>query len=81
MKELIVRWAAQKAYSWDPYCLTIVGSLVWEEKDLPPGETFTVQVTYPNDAYAFDLSKTIEEGDDEGDDWIFGLFPKSVNGE
>lgn len=75
--KMTVRWKADKAYSWDPYCLTLVGSLVWMEKDMAPGKQMTVKVTYPNDAYAFDTSRKTEEHESplvEGIAMIFGLM-------
>ena len=57
---MTVRWNADKAYSWDPSCLEIDGNLVWMRQSMSPGEKMTVSVTYPNDAYGFDLSKKEE---------------------
>lgn len=70
---MTLRWKADKAYSWNPNCLNLVGNLVWMEKDMAPGEKMTINVTYPNDAYGFDLSKKIveEESDHE---WIYVII-------
>ena len=67
--ELTIRWNADKALSQSPDCLIRDGYFTWT-RPLAPGETFTVTVAYPNDAFAFDLSKTIgeESGGDEDDD-------------
>ena len=71
---MTLRWSADKAYSWDPSCLVKDGALTYEKYDMAPGETFTIQVTYPNEAYAFDMSKTIEKGaEDEEEDFFIGL--------
>ncbi len=73
---MAVRWRADKAESWEPPCFTEEGKLSWEYENLSPGEKITLSVTYPNDAYGFDLSKKIEEGEEESSDdyeWILGL--------
>lgn len=70
---MTLRWNADKVESFDPACYTLVGNLVWMEDDMPPGEKFTINVTYPNDAYGFDLSKKTEEPE-EDDDWIYYLI-------
>ena len=72
--KMTLKWNADKAYSWDPDCYVLVGNLVWMQNDLAPGEKFTVSVTYPNDAYAFDLSKKAEEGNSDKNDWFYGLL-------
>ena len=59
--DMTVRWSADKACSWDPYCLEIAGNLVWMKGAMSPGEKMTVNITYPNDAYDFDLGKNVEE--------------------
>ena len=61
--ELIIRWNNAKAESWYPACETDGAYNVWRTS-LAKGERYQVQVTYPNDAYGFDISKTIESGDD-----------------
>ncbi|MCR5223362.1 MAG: zinc ribbon domain-containing protein [Lachnospiraceae bacterium] len=66
--KMTIRWTADKASSWDPDCYVLVGNLVWMNKNLAPGEKVTVKITYPNDAYHFDLSKKIEEGNDSSSD-------------
>lgn len=64
--ELTVRWSSSKALSVLPGAEAKKGYYSWT-RSLEKGQKFTVTVSYPNDAYGFDLSKTIEEGDDEGD--------------
>jgi hypothetical protein len=56
-KSMTIRWNAENAISWDPNCLNKEGYLTWETS-LGSGDTYEVSVTYPNDAYAFDMSKT-----------------------
>ena len=72
--KLTLRWKADKAESWTPDCLVLVGNLVWMQHDMKPRDTLTVSVTYPNDAYGFDLSKKIEVGNSNEYDWICGLI-------
>ncbi|MBR6451616.1 MAG: hypothetical protein IKS87_02830 [Lachnospiraceae bacterium] len=72
--KMTVRWSADHAVSWTPDCYEIVNSLVWINHDIAPGEKLTFSVTYPNDAYQFDLSKKIEKGNSDENDWIYGLF-------
>lgn len=61
--ELTIRWNADKVISQSPSALTQSGYLTWT-RPLSKGEKFGVSVTYPNDAFAFDLSKTAEYGDE-----------------
>lgn len=70
---MTLRWNADKAYSWNPNCLSMDGDLVWTEQDMAPGDKMTITVTYPNDAYGFDLSKKIAEEEDD-DDWIYVII-------
>lgn len=55
-----IRWNSEKATEFTPACLIDDPYYCWETA-LAPGEKFTVTVTYPNDAFAFDLSKQNEE--------------------
>ena len=72
---MTIRWEdASKAESWTPDCFMEGNSLVWEQSPLSEGEKYTVTVTYPNDAYGFDLSKNIEESVEDEDDWIYALL-------
>jgi hypothetical protein len=78
---MTLRWNADKADSWDPECLEIVGKLIWMKHNMAPGEKMTIHVTYPNDAYGFDLSKSEESGKDDAGDWfyiILGLIAMAV---
>ncbi len=62
--ELEIRWNNEGATSFSPDCLMDGNYNVWN-KSLGRGEKFTVTMTYPNDAYGFDLSKS-EENDGPG---------------
>ena len=64
--ELTIRWNADKTIGQSPAALTENGYLTWTTQ-LSKGEKFGVTVTYPNDAFAFDLSKTATYGDDSED--------------
>jgi len=70
---IYVRWNADKADSWSPYCNVDKGYLEWMSV-LDAGEKFTVTVTYPNDAYAFDLSKSEEAVKEEKDSPIITIL-------
>ena len=70
--EMTVRWWADKATSWDPSCITDQGYLTWYyENGLGPGEKITLNITYPNDAYSFDLSKSAENADSSPWDFLY----------
>ncbi|MBR6452754.1 MAG: hypothetical protein IKS87_08605 [Lachnospiraceae bacterium] len=62
--ELIILWDNEKMDSFIPEAEIQSGVNVWMTS-LSPGEKFTVSVTYPNDAYGFDLSRTEEPDDHE----------------
>lgn len=66
--ELVIRWNSDKATSWNPSCSIEGDYLVWESTSLYEGERTTVYITYPNDAFAFDVSKTIGTDYDDGSD-------------
>ncbi len=61
---LVIRWNNDKAISFSPECFIEGEYNVWKT-ELSRGDRFTISMTYPNDAYGFDLSKS-EEEDDEG---------------
>ena len=61
--KLVIKWNNEKAVSFSPDCYMDGSYNVWETS-LSKGDKFTVTMTYPNDAYGFDLTKSIEE--DEG---------------
>ncbi len=73
--DMTITWkSASKAESWTPDCFIDGDSLVWEKSPLSEGERYTITVTYPNDAYGFDLSKNAEESSEDDDDWIYALI-------
>ena len=57
---LTIMWNNDKASVWSPDCLVENGYNVWNTS-LSKGEKFKVEVTYPNDAFAFDVTKNVEE--------------------
>ena len=57
--KLVIRWNNNKATSINPDCFIEDDYYVWET-NLSKGDRFTVSITYPNDAFAFDLSKKAE---------------------
>lgn len=61
--ELVVIWKGSEAISWTPDCYNYNGDLYFSS-NMPMGTKYTITVTYPNDAYGFDLSK-IDEPDKE----------------
>ncbi|MBQ9459526.1 MAG: hypothetical protein IJU66_06285 [Oscillospiraceae bacterium] len=67
--ELTVRWSDDKVLSVLPGTESHGGYYTWT-KPLDKGEKLTVSVAYDNNAFGFDTSKTIEEGDEE-DDWFY----------
>lgn len=72
---LVIRWDnnSGKATEWSPSALIKDGYITWESP-LNAGEAYTVNVTYPNDAYGFDDTKTIYKGSYDGgyDDYYGG---------
>lgn len=60
--DLVIKWNNDKAVSFSPECFVEGGYNVWQGS-LSKGERFTVTMTYPNDAYGFDLSKSSESGE------------------
>ena len=55
-------WNSDKALQWSPSCRIVDGYCTWETS-LGHGESFDVQVTYPNGAFLFDESKFHSSGD------------------
>ncbi|MCQ2491801.1 MAG: zinc ribbon domain-containing protein [Lachnospiraceae bacterium] len=68
---MVIRWKADQVKDWSPACLVDNGYNTWETS-LDEGEKFTVTLTYPNEAFAFDseVSDRYEESewDDEWDE-------------
>ncbi len=60
--ELEIRWNNNKAVAFTPDCLMDGDYNVWNTS-LKKGGKYTVTMTYPNDAFGFDLSKSAEEDD------------------
>ncbi len=54
--KLTIRWDADKVDSIYPNALQINGEYVWETS-LLGGERYSIEVSYPNDAYSFDATK------------------------
>ena len=74
--QLVIRWNSDKAESWSPSCEMEGSDLVWKTS-LGKGDRYSIQITYPNDAFAFDDSKMASSAED--DDWtpsdtIFALI-------
>ena len=63
IKQLTIRWNAAQASAWQPDCLQEEGYLVFRTS-LAAGDKYTLSVTYPNDAFGFDVSRQQGEGDD-----------------
>ncbi len=59
--ELQICWKNDKVVAFTPDCIMDGDRNVWTTR-LGKGDRFTVSVTYPNDAYGFDLSKEIDDG-------------------
>lgn len=66
--EYVFRWNADQASSWSPSCQQNGGYLTWTGS-LAPGETMSISVDYPNEAFAFNESKSYSNLYDEYDDW------------
>lgn len=77
--ELVIKWNNENCVAFSPECSVEGDYNVWTDS-LSKGDKFTVTMTYPNDAYAFDLSKSDEEGSSLGDTiaeligLVFGLM-------
>ncbi len=69
--ELMIFWENDKIDSFTPEAEVQNEWNIWTVH-LAPGEKYTIRVTYPNDAYGFDLSHTKEE--DDSDPWYVTLF-------
>lgn len=57
---MTIRWNMDNVDSFTPNCEIDNGQLVWSTP-LNKGDKYTVSVGYPNDAYAFDLSKSDDD--------------------
>ena len=69
VENLTIKWPADKVDTWMPSCEMEGDYLVWR-KSLDEGERFTVEVSYPNDAYDFNITKSneVSGGDYSGSD-------------
>jgi len=56
---LTIKWNADKTESWSPDCLVENGYLTFNTS-LSQGGKYTVDITYPNDAFAFDMTQTTD---------------------
>ncbi|MBQ9028823.1 MAG: hypothetical protein IJ110_08665, partial [Lachnospiraceae bacterium] len=65
VKDLIIRWNADKAGAWQPDCMQEGGYLVFQAP-LSAGERYTITVAYPNDAFAFSPDRQAEGGGSTG---------------
>jgi len=61
---LVIGWNSTGALSASPANHQADGCFFWATS-LEPGETYTVSVDYPNDAFGFDASKSIINGSEE----------------
>ncbi len=64
--KLVLRWRDDKALSWSPSCKTVDHYLTWETS-LGHGDTYSVSITYPNDAFLFDVSKSASKEKEDSD--------------
>ena len=67
VKDLTIRWNADKAGAWQPDCLQENGYLVFSAS-LAAGDKYSITVAYPNDAFGFspDRQQTSDDGDSDG---------------
>jgi len=62
--QFILRWNSDKISKFEPAgCIMDGGYHVWTAS-LQPGEKFSIELTYPTDAYAFDLTQHEEKSSD-----------------
>ncbi|MDO4417493.1 MAG: hypothetical protein Q4C02_04330 [Eubacteriales bacterium] len=78
VKDLTIRWNADKAGAWQPDCLMDDGYLVFSSA-LSPGERYQITVAYPDDAFAFSRDRqadgdTGEDEDHYEDDYYEGDY-------
>ena len=84
VKDLTIKWNADKAGAWQPDCIQENGYLVFSAS-LSAGERYTLTVAYPNDAFAFSEDRQADGGGsgtsggyvEEDEDWLAvlgGLF-------
>lgn len=56
VKKLTIRWDASKVSKYTPKASTKGGYLIWTKNNLLKGTTYTVDITYPADAFNTDSS-------------------------
>ena len=56
VKDLTIRWNADKAGAWQPDCVQDNGYLVFNAS-LSAGDRYSITVAYPNDAFAFSVDR------------------------
>ena len=64
VENLCIKWDMDKALSQEPASYIDDGCYIWETS-LGHGSKYTVNVSYPNDAYGFDMSKTFDTYEDD----------------
>lgn len=65
--QMVLKWNSDKIDKFEPAgCIMDSGYHVWTAK-LDPGEKFSIEISYPTDAYNFDLS--VHEEKDDGYDF------------
>ncbi|MCR4866849.1 MAG: hypothetical protein K5921_07995, partial [Lachnospiraceae bacterium] len=62
--ELIIKWNADKVKEFSPSAEKNASYIVWKSA-LKKRDKYTVSITYPNDAYGFDMSKTYVQEEDK----------------
>ena len=65
---LTIKWNAENAGAWQPDCYEEDGYLVFNTS-LGSGDRFTMSVTYPNDAFGFDVSRQSDSDGSDDFDW------------
>ena len=78
---LVIYWKSDKLSSWSGGGYIEDGYNVWQTS-LKPGERFELKVSYPNDAYMFDETKSYNDPYEDdyhypgysASDFLFGLF-------
>ncbi len=67
--ELIIKWGGDQVLSQSPSCLIDGDGYYTWTASLPKGESYSVSITYPNDAFAFDDTKVIGGGSSYNGDY------------
>lgn len=74
---LLIKWNSDKTLKIEPASLNDGGYYAWEAS-LAPGEKFTVEISYPTDAYEFDLT-THDTSSSDDDGYDFSAHPWWMN--